>query len=168
MSHGEGEAFSQKELGIQWYFAQTPSAQAEEGLEVSADLIRDFQCALSDPVIRYGDYANLQIKIDPLETILRASVRVLVYDMGGTVACEWNSLNQGTLYDFLPGSQTLRIALGPLHLKSGQYDLGVWVQAEHRIEPLGWSLRNLQLRIEGPAFGHPNYILPSRNSQSSK
>jgi hypothetical protein len=98
------------------------------------------------------------------EDVAQTCTRIIVYDTCNRPICELNSLNSDKVVSLCKGQNELLLEIGPMHLKKGQYFIGIWIQRIGSIDPLLWSLRELDMTIEGPIVGKWPYILPLRIS----
>jgi lipopolysaccharide transport system ATP-binding protein len=165
LKKGIGFLFADPRHGIEYYNNQSEIRRTtQESMRHQSDVIKSFSCSLAPRNAAYGESVSLQMTLCSEEDVAQTCIRIIVYDTYNRPICELNSLNSDKVVSLCKGPNELLLEIGPMHLKKGQYFIGIWIQRMGSIDPLLWSLRELDMTIEGPIVGKGPYILPLRIS----
>lgn len=121
--------------------------------------IRSAEFRWSRLEIEYGQCVDVEVIVEAEEDLPSCIIRVPIYDMQGVVVVEWNGKRLDRLFDLKGGMNTLKIRLGPLNLRHGQYKFGFTINEADGVSMPVWSFKEFDLWVRGPVEGSTAYQL---------
>jgi hypothetical protein len=151
--------------GLEQYF------EANKGQGAEADSfknifvpVKSVRFQLSKTHIKYGETIELASTIETPQVMQDNLFRVVLYDERGLVASEWNNKRIGKKIDLKEGSNIIRIKLGPIYLKNGEYKFGIVLNDSTGIREVVRSFKQYTLYVSGTFKGSTSYQLPGHES----
>lgn len=110
--------------------------------------------------VTYGRSFHLHIVLEFSEIIETADVKISIFSSSGQIVAEGYTKAAGKSYRFVPGTAVLRLSVGPLFLKNGDYSASTVVLNRLNNEHLYWGSRIFDFKADGPFFGAVSSVLP--------
>jgi lipopolysaccharide transport system ATP-binding protein len=146
--------------GIKKYLASNKNANGDSFKRIEYP-VKSASFRWSKLDIEYGQTIDLIATIETYEAMPDIRVQIPFYNNQSVVAAEWVSKASGTRIDLNRGSNTLRIQLGPLHLKRGIYEIAFVLADSGGIGFPVWSYKQYSIRVNGPLIGAYAYQIPA-------
>jgi len=129
--------------------------------------INAFELQVNDH-LSYGAKLSVSLVVGCENPVSNAVVRILLYNPAQIVIAEWNSRWVGRRIDLAKGINEISLHLGPMHLKTGLYRLGVVVTDSGGTGPLLWSYKKHKIDFKGYTQNGPDLSLCDDNSFNLK
>ena len=113
-----------------------------------------------DDTVGNGGLLNLSLSIRLIRPVPTADVRVILWDEDGVPALDAYTRTQGWSLSLEEGTSIVKLAIGPLTLKRGRYDVSFAVLNRDNNLHLYWGDRIRTVAVEGPPTGAVPYTPP--------
>jgi len=162
LNRGKAEYFGEVSEAIKMYVGETEANGGDSvGFEKVFEPVKSVRFDWSTLTVEYGETVQLVMTVVAEEAIPDNMLRIVLYDHKESVVAEWNNRRMNQRIDLNKGTTTLRVNLGPLHLKNGEYRFGVVLNDAHGTREIIRTFRQYALHIDGPVQGSSAYQLPS-------
>jgi len=170
LSSGHQIHFGEVKAGIEIYekLLGGNRADVDEYFEKFAEPVTAAQVILEPSQVAYGGDLCLTIQVALTQPVSNALLKIVLYDEQHKPFAQWASEHIGAVIHLRPGNNILRVHLGPLLFRTGQYRLGVVLNGGDRISMLLWSYKKLSFALEGAVFAGPVVALQATLSQSEE
>jgi len=159
LKKGQAISFGMTQDVLGMYLEDVPSVKSEQSVALHPN-VRSFSCTPKTNGIGWGDVLELTIEIDFIEKTKSGLALLALLDGEATVAqTEFTNL----LNDSLQRSCLVKVDLGPINLKEGNYSLAVTVLTESKKDTIVHALHCASLSIRGPKGYGSVYQLPCSN-----
>jgi len=139
------------------YFDDNKSIKSEPSIILHPS-IKNFKCSLSDSNIIWGNLLEVAIEIDFEEKLVSGLALLNLKDGEVTVAqADFTDL----LTISLQSKCLIRVSLGPIHLKEGDYSLAITVLNESKKGTIIHAVNCAYVSIRGPKGYGAVYQIPS-------
>lgn len=119
---------------------------------------------LTKPSVAHGEAIEIELKLSTTQTEDPIQIRVAVYDRMQTIVCEWDSKRAEKDYRIQKGDNLIRLSIGPILLRAGDYKLSIAVNDKTGVFMLFWAYQTCEIFVNGPATGPSTYLLPLTGS----
>jgi lipopolysaccharide transport system ATP-binding protein len=145
--------------GIEAYLCENSASEAESLLTL-VDPVRKAELQFGPShEVHHGEFVTVKLEIELSTAMPCSSMRIVFYNSEDIIAAEWNSKFAGIDINLLPGSSTVELEIGPIHLSAGVYKIGVALNDATGVFMPFWSLRQHSISVQGDVVGLCNYQL---------
>ena len=97
--------------------------------------------------ISHGDTLALDLDLTSSAQLTNCLLRITIYDFAGVVIGEWHSQRLGRIISLDEGHNSIKIEMGPLHLRKGAYRLGVTLNGPNGVQEITVLTKRLALKF---------------------
>jgi hypothetical protein len=110
--------------------------------------------------IPHGDTLALDLDLTSSAQLTNCLLRIAIYDFAGVVIGEWHSQRLGRIISLDEGHNSIKIEMGPLHLRKGPYRLGVTLNGPNGVQEIYRSYKKIGIEVQGDLVGTYAYQIP--------
>ena len=147
MERGKATLYDQVSDAIKRYNEVNADVGGHDSFRTINKPIREFACSLASTEIKAYEDLQITMDVDSAEAIPEFDMRVIIYNVSGSIAADATRSNGLYGVAVAEGEQTWKINIPFLSLKSGRYSIGLAIQSP-RGELIAWSYRELGFEIE--------------------
>lgn len=163
MQNGSVVQFGTTAEGINCYESlnQELSMDGDSAFESMHAPVTSFSFQI-DESVQHGGYARMRAIIECQTPVIKAVLRVVIYNSVHSLIAEWNSHRIGQEINLEKGSNEIALQIGPLPLKTGLYRLGIALSDSTGVLMLIWSYRAHSVKVHGFTGVGPDVALGMR------
>lgn len=111
-------------------------------------------------LVEYGGCLHLHIGLELPEKVETADVKISIFSPTGQIVAEGYTKASGKSYCLNSGIAALKLSIGPLFMREGDYSASLVVLNRLNNEHLYWGSRIFDFKANGPMVGSESSMLP--------